>query len=86
MDLSFFRSETSRRLRAEGREQGLEKGLEEGRDRGIADSILRILTRRGITVSVAAEARIISCHDRDQLTAWLDRAITVGTVEEMFAD
>ncbi|WP_280339176.1 hypothetical protein [Nocardia neocaledoniensis] len=86
VDLSFFRSETSQRIRAEAREQGLEQGLAEGRDLGVADSILRILNRRGLTVSVAAEARIIACHDRGQLTTWLDRAITVGTVEEMFGD
>ncbi|MEV0333994.1 hypothetical protein [Nocardia sp. NPDC050717] len=85
VDLSFFRSETSQRIRAEAREQGLEQGLAEGRDLGVADSILRILNRRGLTVPVAAEARIIACHDRDQLTTWLDRAITVGTVEELFA-
>ncbi|WP_446223538.1 hypothetical protein ACTWPB_28475 [Nocardia sp. IBHARD005] len=90
VDLSFFRSETSQRLREEGREKGLEKGLEqgreEGRDQGVADSILRVLARRGVTVSATAETRITSCHDRDQLADWLDRAIAATDVDDLFAD
>ncbi|MFC4123742.1 hypothetical protein [Nocardia rhizosphaerae] len=78
IDLSFFRSETSQRLREEGRE--------EGREQGVADSILRILRRRGVTVTAAAEAKIGSCHDQAQLVDWLDRSITVRTIDEMFSD
>lgn len=76
IDLSFFRSETSQRLREEGRE--------EGREQGVADSILRILRRRGIEVGDAAEAKITSCHDRTQLVDWLDRSITARSVDDMF--
>ncbi|MFD4458580.1 hypothetical protein [Nocardia sp. NPDC058480] len=86
MDLSFFRSETSQRLRQEGLEKGLEKGLEEGHDQGVADSILRILARRDVPVPAAAEATISSCHDRDQLVVWLDRAITAESIDELFRD
>ncbi|MEV6063904.1 hypothetical protein AB0L62_28220 [Nocardia asteroides] len=78
IDLSFFRSETSQRLREEGRE--------EGREQGVADSILRILRRRGVAVPDAAEAKIAACHDRAQLVDWLDRSITVRSVDEMFTD
>ncbi|MFE3546556.1 hypothetical protein ACFXK0_26635 [Nocardia sp. NPDC059177] len=78
VDLSFFRSETSQRLREEGREQG--------REEGIADSILRILGRRGIDVPESAADKISTCHDRDQLVGWLDRSITARTVDELFSD
>ncbi|MFE1596766.1 hypothetical protein [Nocardia sp. NPDC058705] len=82
VDLSFFRSETSQRLRQEG----LEKGLEKGHDQGVADSILRILARRDVPVPAAAEATISSCHDREQLVVWLDRAITAESIDELFLD
>ncbi len=80
--LSFFRSETSQRMRREAREEGREVGLEEG----VSKSVLRILRRRGIDVPSAAENKIVSCHDRGLLGEWLDRAITAQTVDEVFSD
>ncbi|MEV0435733.1 hypothetical protein [Nocardia sp. NPDC050413] len=74
VDLSFFRSETSQRIREEGREEG------------VSESIIRILRRRGIAVSAAAESKIVSCHDRAQLGEWLDRAIGAQTVDDVFSD
>lgn len=76
--LSFFRSETSQRMRREAREEGHEKG--------VSESILRILRRRGIDVPAAAEAKISSCHDRALLGDWLDRAISARTVDDVFSD
>ncbi|MBF6176254.1 hypothetical protein [Nocardia blacklockiae] len=70
-DLSFFRSESSRLLRAEGRLQG------------VAGSILRVLARRGIPVPDHARDRITACEDIALLDTWLDRALDAGSVEEV---
>lgn len=70
IDLSFFRSETSQRLRAEG----------------VIDSILRILDRRGIVVGEDVRDRVTSCTDRRVLEGWLDRSLTITTAAELFVD
>lgn len=88
-DLSFFRSESAQRLREQGRvqgiEQGLERGLEQGLEQGIADTIVRILRRRGIEVSEESEQAITGCHDRARLDRWVDRSLDVTTAEELLA-
>ncbi|MFE3447245.1 hypothetical protein ACFXNW_29790 [Nocardia sp. NPDC059180] len=76
VDLSFFRSESSQRLRAEGRV--------EGQVEGVCESILRVLERRGVGVSAPARDRIEACDDRDTLYHWLDRALVVDDTDELF--
>ncbi|MFD0363599.1 hypothetical protein ACFQZZ_19295 [Nocardia sp. GCM10030253] len=82
MDLSFFRSETSQRLRAEGIEKGRAEGIAEGR----AEYILRNLYRRGIAVPEHARTRIQACTDQDQLDKWFDRSVTATAIADLFAD
>lgn len=72
IDLSFFRSETSQRLR------------EEGRIKGAAGSILRVLERRGFVVENEVRDRIASCTDLDVLNGWLDQAVTIAKVDDLF--
>jgi len=72
VDLSFFRSETSQRLRAEGKAEG--KG----------EAILDVLAQRHIAVPAEARNRITTCTDHIQLTAWLTRAITIETITDLF--
>ncbi|MZE76196.1 hypothetical protein [Streptomyces xinghaiensis] len=74
IDLSFFRSETSQKLR------------EEGRAEGRAEDILMILETRGLPVSGEARERITGCADPDVLRHWLSRAVTAGRTEEIFAE
>jgi hypothetical protein len=50
------------------------------------ESILRILDVRGITVPDTARERIAACTDLDTPDTWFDRAVTVGTGEELFTD
>ncbi|WP_433564305.1 hypothetical protein ACQP1O_02490 [Nocardia sp. CA-151230] len=76
VDLSFFRSETSQRLRAEGRD--------EGRAEGLAEAILRSLAARRIEVLPADQNRIESCSDPDLLRSWLDRSFTATTAADLF--
>lgn len=68
VDLSFFRSETAQKLRAEG----------------LAAAVVVVLERRGIALSDTDRARITSCRDRDTLTAWVRRACSVTTTGELF--
>ncbi|MGV9667192.1 hypothetical protein [Nocardia niigatensis] len=75
VDLSFFRSETSQRLRAEGRV--------EGRVQTLIDAILRSLRARGIEVSQDARQRIESCRELDTLDAWFDRSLTASSIAEI---
>jgi len=74
VDLSFFRSETSQRLRAEGRAEGR------------AQDILLLLTARDITLTDEARRRITACQDLDLLGTWFRRAITAATADEVFAE
>lgn len=86
IDLSFFRSETSQRLREEGRTVGLAEGLAEGETKALARSILDILDVRSIPVPPDAHLRITSCDDQDVLRAWLRRSATATSVADVFVD
>ncbi|MEV0281424.1 hypothetical protein AB0I22_34280 [Streptomyces sp. NPDC050610] len=66
--LSFFRSETSQRLRAEG----------------MAASVLVLLDQRGIEVSEEARERISACRSTEALTTWLTRISTAKSTAELF--
>ncbi|NUP27787.1 MAG: hypothetical protein HOQ44_14025, partial [Nocardia sp.] len=76
VDLSFYRSRTSQRLRAEGRAQGLAEGHVEGRVEEVVEKTLRLLEARGITVPDRSRERIRNCTDLAVLDRWFDRAIT----------
>jgi len=78
VDLAFYRSETSNRLRAEGRE----KGVPEER----VAAILRTLAHREVEVPEAAHLRISTCPNLDTLADWADRAYTITRVDELFTD
>lgn len=83
-DLSFFRSESAQRLRAQGREQGFEQGLEQGLGQGVARSVLTVLTGRGIELSAAQRKLLADTTDVDQLNAWLLQAVTATRAGELF--
>lgn len=58
----------------------------EGKAQGEAKGVLRVLEVRGLPVSVEARARITACTDLDLLNDWLDRAGSVESAEELFAE
>lgn len=74
VDLSFFRSETSQRLRTEGHIESR------------AEDILLVLTERGLDIPEAARERITTCTDLDTLRTWLTRAVTADTAEDLFVE
>ncbi|HEY0094002.1 MAG TPA: transposase, partial [Archangium sp.] len=57
-----------------------EEALEEGRIQGRAESVLRILTSRGVQVDDEARQRILACTDVSTLDRWFDRALHAATV------
>jgi hypothetical protein len=77
-DLSFFRSETSQRLRAEGHE--------EGREEGLAAGVLLVLEKRGIDVPEDVRQRVTHCADPGTIDVWYERALTATTAEDLFRD
>ncbi|MDQ3790266.1 MAG: hypothetical protein M3422_23865 [Actinomycetota bacterium] len=57
----------------------------QGRAEGEARAVLGVLEVRGITMPDGARERIMRCTDLDQLEIWVRRAVTVSTVDELFA-
>ena len=72
-----YKSEYARRFYGQGRK--------DGRMEGRARAVLAVLDARGIEVPEAAWYQIMGCTDLHQLETWVRRAVTVSTIEEMFA-
>jgi hypothetical protein len=64
---------------AEGRAEG--EAIGEARDE--AKSVLRVLHRRGIHVPQPVRDQILSCTDTTVLEGWLDRAVTIASIEDL---
>lgn len=62
----------------------LTKGQEKGREEGLTMALLTVLQSRGVRVSKKARARILSCVDIKQLNAWIGKATSVASVDELF--
>jgi hypothetical protein len=75
-----FRSEFMRNLvsRAEA------KGEARGEARGEAHALLTVLEARGVEVPDGARAHILGCTNVALLDAWVARAATATTVDDMF--
>jgi hypothetical protein len=71
---------------AEGKAEGITEGEARGKAEGEARAVLRLLDARGLALSQEQRQQVTSCTDAAQLDRWLDRAITAGTVAEVFAD
>jgi hypothetical protein len=62
----------------------LDQGRAQGQAEGEAAMLLRVLAARGFTVPEDIRQRVQSCTDLAQLEAWGDRAVTAGSLEELF--
>jgi hypothetical protein len=60
-------------------------GRQEGRLDGWEQAILEVLTCRGFRVPGDVRNRIHRCAELATLQAWFARAVTVDTVEQLFA-
>ncbi|MGI5416327.1 hypothetical protein [Actinomadura luteofluorescens] len=67
-----FKSEPFRRSHAEGKAEGE------------AESVLKVLDARGLSVSDAMRGRILACTDQEQLDQWLVRAATAEHADHLF--
>ena len=79
-----YQTDFARKHIAQGHQEGLEKGKQEGRLEGVAIALVKVLEARGLEVHAEARQRIQACPDPTQLETWLGRAVTVGSVEELF--
>ncbi len=56
----------------------------EGKAEGEIRSLLAVLAARGFDVPAPVREQIKSSTDLDQLEEWIRRAVTVGTIDELF--
>jgi hypothetical protein len=56
----------------------------EGRAEGEAKAVLRVLERRGIHVPSSVREQILACTDTTVLDGWLDRSLTITSIEDLF--
>ncbi|MEV0125054.1 hypothetical protein AB0I16_26555 [Streptomyces sp. NPDC050703] len=71
---------------AKGKAEGLAEGKAEGKAEERAATVIRLLDQRLVPLSDEARGRIAGCSDLDTLALWLDRAFTVNSVGDLFAD
>lgn len=64
---------------------GQEEGREEGRVAGKAEQLLRLMERRGFSLTEETRQRVTTCSDMPLLDLWFDRAIDATTLDEVFA-
>ncbi|MEZ7129227.1 hypothetical protein ACBR40_28170 [Nonomuraea sp. AD125B] len=67
-------------------DHGITQGITQGVTQGEAKAVLRILEKRGLAVSEEARERIHTCEDPELLLAWVDKALTVTSVDELFEE
>jgi hypothetical protein len=58
----------------------------EGHSEGRAESILKVLAARGITLDTAQRQEILLCRDAERLDRWLSRAAVASAVGEVLAE
>jgi hypothetical protein len=80
-ELEMFFSKAQRRNFERGRAEGKAEGWAEG----AAAALLKILTRRGLTLTPDQRRRIMGCADVAMLERWLDRALSVSSTAELLA-
>ena len=60
-----------------------ERGVGEGEARGKAEALLKFLAQRGLAITDAQRGRILECTDAPTIDGWLDRALSVASVDEL---
>ena len=65
-------------------QEARQEGKQEGPCQGVQRALLRILAARGLEVDPSSQRRIGACMDLEQLERWLDKALTVSSVQQLF--
>jgi hypothetical protein len=73
------------KLFSEAHRRSYDRGKAEGEAKGEAKALLMILKRRGMAITDEQQRRLISCADLATLERWLDRVLSVASVEELLA-
>ncbi len=69
---------------AEGVAKGMSRGMERGVTRGLATAVLQVLEHRRLWASAAQRQRILATKEESTLERWLNRALTVESIEQVF--
>jgi hypothetical protein len=64
-------------------ESWVAEGEAKGRAAGLAEALLRVLELRRVSIPEPVRQRVSSSRDEHQLERWLDRALTVGSAQEV---
>lgn len=80
-----YRSDLFRKIAADAEATGEEHGQAIGMALGEADAIVTVLEGRGVPVSDGVRDHIRACTDLATLKAWLLRALTAATAEDVIA-
>ncbi|WP_282780543.1 MULTISPECIES: hypothetical protein [unclassified Nocardia] len=73
-----YKSEFARRYFSEGEARGQAQGE--------ARALLTVLHERGMVLPESAVTRIHECDDTELLNTWIARAVTAGSLDEVFDD
>ncbi len=57
-----------------------------GRAKGQASAVLKVLAARQLSVAEEQKSRILACTDLARLDRWIERAITVTSVDDLFEE
>jgi isopropylmalate/homocitrate/citramalate synthase len=75
-----FTGPTFLRAKLEGRLEG----RLEGQTQGEADAVCTVLQARGLALSEAQRAQIMSCTELETVKHWVRRAVSVNSTDELF--
>jgi flagellar biosynthesis/type III secretory pathway protein FliH len=70
---------------AAGIAKGEAAGIAKGEAAGMAKAVLAILSNRGLTLSAKQHDAILTSTDLERLNQWIVRALTIESVDELFA-
>jgi hypothetical protein len=73
------------RGKADGEAKGEARGEARGEAKGEAKALMMVLQRRGLALTDEQQQQIVACTDVATLDRWLDRALSVTSVDELFA-
>ncbi|MBR7830119.1 hypothetical protein KDK95_27700 [Actinospica sp. MGRD01-02] len=59
------------------------ENVAKGKVEGVAESVLRVLDRRGIELTPAAREHIAACEDVEIARTWLDEAVTAANYTDL---
>lgn len=66
--------------------KGKVEGEAKGEAKGLAEAVLRVLGHRHVEVPDEARERILGCRDSFMLGRWLDEALSIESVGELFEE